>query len=306
MVDRSPSPLITPLLLNINPEFRKNIKMEFDPVQMLGIGSSGVVTKVREKSTGSLYAMKTITFNIDNEEVMKSGLKEIGILSRCNHPNIITFHGFEINENEINFLMDLMDCNLDQFLQEKPDLVNDKFILEAFFSILDALNYLQSKYNIMHRDIKPSNILINHNCEIKLGDFGTVKGRSAGAYTEKIVGSKFFLAPELFIAMKKSPNFEATVNFSKSDVFSFGLTLLRIITNEDFVKNSVVLNNYEADLENYLFKYKSKIPIEIYDTLLMMLRFNVDLRPDVITLFKIVSPRKEVIVSELKKVKRKP
>jgi len=229
-------------------------------------------------------------------------LKEIGILSRCNHPNIIKFHGFEVNENEINFLMDLMECNLEVFMKEKADLVTIKFIIETFFSILDALNYLHQKYNIMHRDIKPSNILVNRNNEIRLSDFGTVKGRSTGTITEKIVGSKYFLAPELFIAMKTNLSFEATVNFSKCDVFSFGLTLLRMITNEDFVKNDVVLNYNEADLENYLLKNKMKIPLEIYDTLLLMLRFNVDLRPDIATLYKLLIPRKECILNEINKV----
>lgn len=302
MVERSPSPLITPLLLNINQQYKTNISSNYETIQILGYGSFGVVTKVKEKSTQQLFAMKTIVFNTENEEAMQNGLKEIGILSRCDHPNIIKFHGFEINDNEINFLMDLMDSNLEVFLREKADLVTNKFIIESFFSLLDALNYLNQKYNIMHRDIKPSNILVNHNLEIKLSDFGTVKGRNRGTITEKIVGSKYFLAPELFIAMKTNINFEATVNFSKCDVFSLGLTLLRMITNEDFVKNDIVLNYNEADLENYLFKNRNKIPMEIYDTLLLMLRFNVDLRPDIITLYKIVNLRKECILNEINKV----
>ena len=302
MVERSPSPLITPLLLNINQQYKTNISSNYETIQILGYGSFGVVTKVKEKSTQQLLAMKTIVFNTENEEAMQNGLKEIGILSRCDHPNIIKFHGFEINDNEINFLMDLMDSNLEIFLREKADLVTNKFIIESFFSLLDALNYLNQKYNIMHRDIKPSNILINHSLEIKLSDFGTVKGRNRGTITEKIVGSKYFLAPELFIAMKTNLNFEATVNFSKCDVFSLGLTLLRMITNEDFVKNDIVLNYNEADLENYLFKNRNKIPLEIYDTLLLMLRFNVDLRPDIITLYKIVNLRKECILNEMNKV----
>ena len=299
-VDRSPSPLITPLLININEIYKKNIHNNFENVQFIGHGSFGVVTKVLEKSTNQYYALKTIMFDKENEDAMKTGLKEIGMLSRCNHPNIIKFHGFEINEYDISFLMELMECNLEMFIKEKGDLVTAKFIIDVFFSILDALNYLHQKFNIMHRDIKPSNILISHNNEIKLSDFGTVKGRK-GTITEKIVGSRYFLAPELFIALNTSKNFEATVNFSKCDVFSLGLTLLRLMTNEDFVKSEIVLNYNEADLENYLIKNKNKIPLEIYDTLLSMLRFNVDLRPDIPTLFKMMNFRKESIYGQLTK-----
>ncbi len=301
MNDRSPSPLITPLLINISDNFKKNIRADYETIQIIGHGSFGVVTKVREKSSNLYYAVKSIMLDKENEDAMKNGLKEVGILSRCNHPNIIKFYGFEVNEFDVSFLMDLMECNLEMFIKEKGNLVTTKFIIEAFYSLLDALNYLYFKYNIMHRDIKPQNVLLDKNNEIKLSDFGTVKGRK-GTITEKIVGSKYFLAPELFIAMKTSKSFEATVNFSKCDVFSLGLTLLRMITNDDFVKNEIVLNYNEADLENYLFKNKIKIPLEIYDTLLLMLRFNVDLRPDIPTLYKIVNFRKEAVFAQIEKV----
>lgn len=303
MVDRSPSPLITPLLIHIDENYKKEIRKNFETLEIIGYGSFGVVSKVKEKSTHDLYALKTIVFNQqENEDSLKNGLKEVGILSRCDHPNIIKFYGFEVCENSVTFLMELMECNLEHFIKEKAELVTTKFIIEAFFSLLDSLNYLHQKFNIIHRDIKPQNILINHNHEIKLSDFGTVKGRK-GTITEKIVGSKYFLAPELYIAMRKSKNFEATVNYSKCDVFSLGLTILRIITNEDFVKNNIVLNYNEADLENYLLKHRNKIPLEIFDTLLLMLRFNVDLRPDIPTLYKIVNFRKEVIFTQLNKVR---
>lgn len=302
MVDRSPSPLITPLLINIDENLKKDIHRNFQEIEIIGHGSFGVVHKVKEKLSENFFAMKTIMFDSqENEDCLKNALKEVGIVSRCNHPNIIKFYGFEVSENSVKFLMELMECNLDHLIKKKPDLVTTKFIIEAFFSLLDALNYLHQKFNIIHRDIKPQNILINHNHEIKLTDFGTVKGRK-GTITEKIVGSKFFLAPELYIAMKTSKNFEATANFSKCDVFSLGLTILRLLTNEDFVKNNIVLNYNEADLENYLLKNKAKIPLEIFDTLLLMLRFNVDLRPDIPTLYKIVNCRKEIILTEINKV----
>lgn len=300
--DRSPSPLFTPLLIALNDQFKKQIQKDFETAQMIGYGSFGVVTKVIEKSTSQPYALKSIIFDKENDESMQNGLKEIGILSRCDHPNIIKFHGFEVNEKSVSFLMDLMECNLEVFAKEKPDLVTPKFIAETFFGLLDALNYLHQKFNILHRDIKPQNILLNHKNEVKLSDFGTVKGRK-GTITEKIVGSRYFIAPELYIAMKTSKSFEATVNFSKCDVFSLGLTILRLITNEDFVANDIVLNDNEADLENYLFKFRNQIPLEFYDTLLLMLRYNVDLRPDIPTLFKIINFRKEIILNEINKNK---
>jgi serine/threonine protein kinase len=67
--------------------------------------------------------------------------------------------------------------------------------------LLSAINYCH-KMKIIHRDIKPENILINKNqngfVEIKLCDFGTSLRFHRGDIQNKLVGSIYYIAPEVF------------------------------------------------------------------------------------------------------------
>lgn len=294
------SPLITPLLLKISDELKLEIKSNFDFVEVIGKGSYGIVTKIKKKTNNIEYALKTIYLDNNNNEKLQDSLKEIGILSRCNHPNIINLYGYEIKNYEVSYVMDLMESNLETYLKNK-NLTDSRFVLDLYYSLLDALYYLFINFNIMHRDIKPQNILLNGSKEIKLADFGTVKGYK-GILKSKIVGSLYYIAPELSKAMNESKKFEATANFSKCDVFSLGMTILRVIADEDFFNQKATLNINEKNLQDFIVKNKQKIPYEIYDSLIMMLTFNEDLRPDIVSLYKITFYRKELNYSRINSV----
>ena len=85
-------------------------------------------------------------------------------------------------------------------------------------AVLGGLTYLWRTHRIMHRDIKPSNILVNHNGQIKLCDFG-VSSELEGSVADTFVGTGTYMAPE------RIQGAQYTV---KSDVWSVGLTLMEL------------------------------------------------------------------------------
>lgn len=85
-------------------------------------------------------------------------------------------------------------------------------------AILNGLNYLYEHHRIMHRDIKPSNVLVNHFGNIKLCDFG-VSGELVNSVAATFVGTSTYMAPERISGSPYS---------IKSDVWSFGLTLMEL------------------------------------------------------------------------------
>ena len=70
----------------------------------------------------------------------------------------------------------------------------------------------------MHRDIKPSNVLVNHQGQIKLCDFG-VSGELVNSIADTFVGTSTYMAPERIQGAKYS---------IKSDVWSVGLMLMEL------------------------------------------------------------------------------
>lgn len=70
--------------------------------------------------------------------------------------------------------LDLMECDLNNVIQNKQIDMTPSKIQLILKQILKALHYLEG-LNVAHRDIKPSNILINESGEVKLADFGLAK-----------------------------------------------------------------------------------------------------------------------------------
>jgi len=87
--------------------------------------------------------------------------------------------------------------------------------------ILNGLNYLHTLDNpIIHRDIKCENIFINSfTNEIRIGDLGLACTLNA-SHAHSFIGTQEFMAPEIY---EKDYS-------TKADIYSFGMTLLEIVT----------------------------------------------------------------------------
>ncbi len=75
-----------------------------------------------------------------------------------------------------------------------------KDVRPYFIDMLKALHYCHKVANVIHRDIKPDNIMINHNDEAVLIDFGvsSLVDNKEDLYFDSNMGSYLFFAPEMF------------------------------------------------------------------------------------------------------------
>lgn len=295
-----------PNMGNTQPDIQKKYKMgiteNMDIKGVLGQGSYGVVQRVVDKTTKKELALKTVFIDEMNENTKKEAWNEINTLAQCSHPHIIKLIGYEENKNKMSYLMELMKGSLEDYfknLQSQNKEPPKEFILDILYQMVGALAYLMKNFNISHRDIKPQNILLDADSQARLSDFGSIKQlQGGGAKTRMgtIVGTNLFLAPELAKGIYdhqegKSEEYKAKVNFSKTDTFSLGMTILRGIAPTQFFKYQTMLNTNEETLLGVLVEIKEKIPIEISDILILMLSYNTNIRPDVTRLWNMLNTR---------------
>lgn len=150
---------------------------DFKKIKLLGKGGIGDVYLVNRIGTEELYAMKVIN---KSKIVIPKKLERIrterDILSKIEHPFIVSMHYDWANHDSICFVLDY--CAGGEFfkiIQSMPDhrLLEDHVRFYCA-EILLALEYLHMK-GYIHRDLKPENILLHATGHIMLADFDLAK-----------------------------------------------------------------------------------------------------------------------------------
>ena len=192
--------------------------------ELLGFGSQKKVYLAYDTDTGREVAWNAVAVNIMNEDSIKKIKAEIEILKPLKHPNIITFiYGFyNDKKKEIVFITELFSGgSLKSYLLEfkNPRLRVVKLWCQE---ILKGLKYLHDS-QIIHRDIKCENIFINRNTgEVKIGDLGLSIILKEKEYAKQFCGTIEFCAPEVYQGKYGV----------KADIYSFGMSMLEMITGE--------------------------------------------------------------------------
>lgn len=192
----------------------------------LGSGSQKKVFLAYDTDTGREVAWNSVIVNITDDDSIKKIKAEIEILKPLKHPNIISFIFCFYNDakNEIVFITELFSGgSLSKYLLEfkYPRLRLVKLWCQE---ILKGLKYLHEyKPPIIHRDIKCDNIFINKNTgEVKIGDLGLSIILKDTEYAEQFCGTIEYCSPEVY--QKKYG--------VKSDIYSFGMSMIEMITGE--------------------------------------------------------------------------
>ncbi|XP_071726776.1 receptor like protein kinase S.2-like [Rutidosis leptorrhynchoides] len=160
-------------------------------------------------------------------------LAELDIISRCEHPNIISLLGFCFEDSEHILVFEYAaNGSLDDYLGKgKLSKLPWARRLAMCLDIASGLSYLhtpsEEKKCIIHRDIKSGNILLGENLEVKVADFGLSifhpkNHPSSTISTKHIAGTNMYIDPEYEDGKLKI----------ESDIYSFGVVLFEILSGK--------------------------------------------------------------------------
>ncbi|MCG8584581.1 MAG: serine/threonine protein kinase [Pirellulales bacterium] len=173
---------------------------EFDLSDVLGTGTVGSIYRAAEKKTGNIYALKLLLPMMAQEKLVVMRFeRELYILERLNHPNIIRYYGRGRDGDQLFYVMELIKgATLKQVLGATKTLPWPEAV-ECGRQICSALQHAHN-HGVIHRDLKPGNIFVSEESgELKLGDFGIARDMRSQDVTEAglTVGTYAYMAPEL-------------------------------------------------------------------------------------------------------------
>ena len=167
----------------------------------LGHGSYGTVYLVKHKQLHRYFAMKVIRKSHKNKSEEDSLMNEINILRKMDHPNILKMTDFYNQKKEYDIITEY--CQEGELFNEIKTYAPFNETITGYYmkQILKAVCYCHGM-NIVHRDLKPENILIvkrmKNGCHpIKIIDFGTAKIFSKEKKETLLIGSAYYIAPEV-------------------------------------------------------------------------------------------------------------
>ena len=199
------------------------INEKYKILKKLGSGAYGSVYKARNSILNITVAIKKIKKAEGTEdEDTKIKKSEIDILKKLSHPNIVKIYEFYSSKNHYHLITEY--CKYGELFSYMRDNFSEKQLAIIFYQIISGIWYLHD-HNIIHRDIKPENIMISfkekdiENKEeyfwVKIIDFGTAKIFEKNKTENVVIGSLYYVAPEV---LKKNYN-------EKCDLWSVGVIL---------------------------------------------------------------------------------
>ncbi|KAK7329975.1 hypothetical protein VNO77_24158 [Canavalia gladiata] len=200
----------------------------FSKDNKLGEGGFGTVYKGKLRK-GQEIAVKRLS------ETSNQGLEEfkneITLTARLQHVNLVRLLGYCTKRDEKILIYEyLPNKSLDHFLFDprKSALLDWSKRVTIIEGIIQGLLYLQeySNFTIIHRDLKASNVLLHHEMNPKISDFGMARifrKYDLEANTSRIVGTYGYVPPEY---VRKG------IYSTKYDIYSFGVLLLQIISGK--------------------------------------------------------------------------
>jgi predicted Ser/Thr protein kinase len=252
---------------------------DYEIVAELGRGGMGVVYRVRQKSLNRVVALKMLLpGSLPTAADLQRFKTEAEATAGLRHPNIVTVYEVGESDGSHYYSMDYIDgVSLADRLAAGP--LPGRAAARYVEAIARAIQHAH-RHGILHRDLKPSNILIDHDDEPHVTDFGLAKrlhDDSRQTRTGAVLGTPGYMAPEQAAGRVKELA-------PATDVYGLGAILYECLTGRppfqaetpvatmqqvlerDPAPPSLLNPNVDHDLETICLKCLEKDPDNRYQS----------------------------------------
>ena len=169
---------------------------KYEILEQIGRGGQGTVYRARDTGLDRIVAIKVIDQSVaDDPGYLDALRREAQLAASLDHPNIVTVHAFEVENDTPYIVMEYVPHALDR--QIRSGRLEPRRAVAIAEQVCRGLAHAHD-LGVVHRDIKPANILLTANGDAKISDFGIARAiaSSTRAPRTSAAGTYAYLPPE--------------------------------------------------------------------------------------------------------------
>ena len=244
--------------------------------EVLGVGTVGTVYRAVNVKDGRAVALKILLPQVSRDATIAARFnREIEILKRLSHPNVVAFLDSGRHDERWYYLMELVDAGTLKKLLGRKGALSWQDVVEIGWQICSALQHLHNN-GIIHRDLKPANIFFTKEGKVKLGDFGIALDTAEAGLTDSglTVGTYMYMSPEQIRGTRAiSP---------KTDLYALGCLMYEMLTGRPPFQGENFARIFDQHLTSTALPVRTfspSTPQELSDLVMKLLSKDPDERP---------------------------
>lgn len=223
-------------------------------VSLLGVGGMGSVYKVYDTLLERYAALKIININTTpNSSFIERFKREARNQAKLSHPNIVSVYGFIQEKDILGIVMEYIQGETIESIIKKNGRFELNYATELLDQILNGIDNAHSQ-GFIHRDLKPSNIILDHEGNPKIMDFGISK-----SVEEMKSITQHNSRPGTLLYMS-SEQLSGNVVTIKSDIYALGLTYFEMLSGFHPYQVSTIYEIIDAHVNKIPQKLNQIVP----------------------------------------------